>query len=292
MDRAPTVIEAVKMSEGYLERHGVESPRLSAEHLLAKALGCTRLDLYLRFEERLGEPVLGEYRSDLKKRAQRIPLQYILGEAQFRSLTLKVREDVFIPRPETELLVDLAGELMSGRENVRFIEFGVGSGAISGALAAENPGWKGVAFDVSPGAASLAASNIESLGLAGRVEVLLSDGFGEFAEDGAFDLVISNPPYIPAGDIDGLQAEVSCFESRAALDGGYDGLSFYRPIAENAYRLLRPGGAVALETGDGQGDAVSGILAGAGFTGIEIRKDYNGLERMAAGRKPGGNGGD
>jgi release factor glutamine methyltransferase len=292
MDRAPTVIEAVKMSEGYLEKHGVESPRLSAEHLLAKALGCTRLDLYLRFEETLGEPVLGEYRSDLRKRAKRIPLQYILGEAQFRNLTLKVREDVFIPRPETELLVDLAKELMNGREKVRFIEFGVGSGAISGALAAENPGWTGVAFDVSPEAASLASTNIESLGLAGRVDIIISDGFGEFAGDGVFDLVISNPPYIPAGEIEGLQAEVSGFESRAALDGGADGLSFYPAIAENAWRLLRPGGAVALEIGDGQGDAVSAILAGAGFKDIEMRKDYNGLERMVGGRKPEGNGGD
>ncbi len=171
MDRAPTVIEAVKMSEGYLARHGVESARLSAEHLLAKALGCTRLDLYLRFEETLGEPVLGEYRSDLKRRASRIPLQYILGEVEFRSLTLKIKEDVFIPRPETELLVEFAAELMSGREAVRFIEFGTGSGAISGALASAGPHWTGIAFDISPGAAALAAANIDALGISDRVEV-------------------------------------------------------------------------------------------------------------------------
>jgi len=285
MDRAPTVIEAVRMSEGYLEKHGVESPRLSAEHLLAKAMRCTRLDLYLRFEEKLCDPVLDEYRGDLRKRAGRMPLQYILGEAPFRSLTLRVEEDVFIPRPETELLVDLALELMGGREDVRFLEFGTGSGAISGALAAAGPGWTGIAFDVSPKAAALAASNIGRLGLSERVEVLVSDGFGGFAQDGSFDLVISNPPYIPAGEIDGLQAEVSSWESRAALDGGEDGLRFYPVLAREGFRLLRPGGAVAVEIGHGQGGDVSALMEAAGFECVEMRRDYNGLERMVAGRR-------
>jgi release factor glutamine methyltransferase len=285
MDRTPTVIEAVRMSEGYLEKHGVESPRLSAEHLLAKALRCTRLDLYLRFEEKLCAPVLDEYRGDLRKRAGRMPLQYILGEAPFRSLMLRIEEDVFIPRPETELLVEMAVGLMGGREDVRFIEFGSGSGAISGALASAGPGWTGIAFDISPKAAALAASNMEKLGLSGRVDVLVSDGFGEFAEEGSFDLVISNPPYIPAGDIAGLQAEVSSWESRMALDGGEDGLRFYPVIAGEGIRLLRPGGAIAVEIGHGQGGTVSSMLKAAGFADVEIRRDYNGLERMVGGRR-------
>jgi release factor glutamine methyltransferase len=291
MDRAPTVIEAVRMSEGYLEKHGVESPRLSAEHLLAKALKCTRLDLYLRFEETLGKTALDLYRSDLKKRAARIPLQYILGEVEFRSLRFRVEEKVFIPRPETELLVELAEELMRGRAGVRFIEFGTGSGAIAGALAAENVLWTGIAFDISPQAANLAAANIDAIGAADRVEVLVSDGFGEFAEEGSFDLVISNPPYIPAGDIGGLQDEVSLWESRAALDGGEDGLDFYPVIAGAGIRLLGPGGALAVEIGHGQGGAVSEIMAEAGFVDVGMRMDYNGLERMVAGRRPQGAGG-
>jgi release factor glutamine methyltransferase len=285
MGRELTVIEAVKMSEGYLAKHGVESPRLSAEHLLAKALACTRLDLYLRFEETLGESVLDEYRGALKKRASRIPLQYILGEVEFRSLTFRIEEDVFIPRPETELLVELAVELMRKHERVRFIEFGTGSGAISGALASAGQHWTGIAFDISPGAAALAAANIESLGISGRVEVLVSDGFGDFAEEGTFDLVVSNPPYIPAGDIESLQAEVSLWESRAALDGGEDGLCFYPGIAEKGFRLLRPGGAIVVEIGHGQGNNVQEILKAAGFAGVEMKKDYNGLERIVAGRR-------
>ena len=115
--------------------------------------------------------------------------------------------------------------------------------------------------------------------------MLVSDGFGEFAGDGAFDLVISNPPYIPAGDIEGLQEEVSSWESRAALDGGEDGLDFYPVIAAEALRLLKPGGAIAVEIGHGQGEAVQKILKAAGFTGVEMRKDYNGLERMVAGKR-------
>ncbi len=286
MNRAPTVIEAVRLSEGYLERYGVESPRLSAEHLLAKALGCTRLDLYLRFEETLGEPVLGEYRGDLRKRARRMPLQYILGEVEFRSLSFRIEGNVFIPRSETELLVELAEELMRGRESVRFIEFGTGSGVIAGALAAANRRWTGIAFDVSPEAAALAAANIEALGVPDRVDVLTSDGFGEFAEEGTFDLVVSNPPYIPAGEIDGLQEEVSSWESRTALDGGDDGLCYYPMIAEAGCRLLVPRGALAVEIGHGQGEAVSKILAEAGYIDVEMRRDYNGLERMIAGRRP------
>jgi len=290
MKSVPTVIEAVKMSEGYLSRHGVESARLSAEHLLAKALGCTRLDLYLRFEERLADTVLEEYRGDLKKRAGRMPLQYIIGGVQFRALDLAVRSDIFIPRPETELLVDLAAELMAGRQSVRFIEFGTGTGAISAALAAENPGWTGTAFDVNPEAVSLADENCGSLGLSGRVDLLVADGFEIFEENGSYDLAVSNPPYIPSGDIEALQEEVSSWESRAALDGGREGLDFYPPIAAGAFRLLRPGGAVALEIGDGQGEAVSRILEGAGFGNTEIRRDYNGLERMVSGRRPEGPG--
>jgi release factor glutamine methyltransferase len=282
MSGAPTVIEAVKMSQGYLERHGVEEARLSAEHLLAKALGCTRLDLYLRFEETLGEPVLERYRSDLKKRAGRMPLQYILGEVEFHSLTLKIEEGVFIPRPETELLVDLAGELMSGRESVRFIEFGTGTGAVAGGLASLGLGWSGIAFDISPRAVELASANLEALGFSGRIEVVESNGFTTFADLESFDLVVSNPPYIPACEIDRLQDEVSVWESREALDGGEDGLRFYPVIARGARRLLVPGGALAVEIGNGQGSSVRKIFESAGFIGVEMRRDYNGLERMVA----------
>jgi release factor glutamine methyltransferase len=286
MDRAPTVIEAVKMSEGYLRRHGVESPRLNAEHLLAGALGCTRLDLYLRFEEILAESVLGAYRESLRKRARRVPLQYILGEVEFRSRRFVLEEGVFIPRPETELLVDLAEELMGGRREARFLELGVGCGAVSGALAAGNPGWTGAAFDISAAAAALASRNLEMLGAAGRVGVFAAGSFDAVSPGIPFDLIISNPPYIPTGDIEGLQDEVSMWESQAALDGGIEGIDFYPMIAAAGMRILTPGGAVAVEIGHGQGEAVARILNEAGYEGVETRKDYNGLERLAAGRRP------
>lgn len=287
MRGAVTVLEAVRLSEEYLRRRGVDSPRLSAEHLLAKALGCSRLDLYLRSREALAAKVLDPLRGDLRRRAERFPLQYILGRVEFCSLPFAVAEGVFIPRPETELLVECSAQLAAGRERARFVEFGTGSGVIAAALAAARPGWTGVAFDVSPAAAALAARNLRALGLGGRVDVLACDGFSAICGDAAFDLVVANPPYIACGEIDGLQAEVSRWENRTALDGGADGLRFYEPIAAAGCRLLRPGGALALEIGLGQAAAVGKILSGLGYTAIETRRDYNRIERIVSARRPG-----
>ena len=285
MNAGPNVLEAVRLSEEYLRSRGVESPRLNAEHLLANRLGCSRLDLYLRFEEEVAGRALDLYRDDLKRRGARYPLQYILGEVEFCSLPFEVREGVFIPRPETELLVEWAEELFEGRPEVSFAEFGTGSGVIAGALASRHPRWTGVAVDILPAAASLAARNIERLGAAGRVAVTVSDGFEALAPGAGFDLIVSNPPYIPAGDIEGLQEEVSRWESREALDGGEDGLDFYPRLAREGARMLRPGGALLLEIGHGQAAGVAGILEREGYLRIEARKDLCGHERMIAARR-------
>ncbi|MDD3642358.1 MAG: hypothetical protein PHQ19_02715 [Candidatus Krumholzibacteria bacterium] len=139
MPGSVNVMEAVRLSQAYLQRHGVESPRLNAEHLLAKALGCSRLDLYLRHDEILEEPALEAMRADLLRRASRYPLQYILGRVEFYSLPFSVEEGVFIPRPETELLVEEASRRCASLERARFVEFGTGSGVIAGALARMHP---------------------------------------------------------------------------------------------------------------------------------------------------------
>lgn len=285
MTGSVSVIEAVKLSQTYLQRHGVESPRLNAEHLLAKALGCSRLDLYLRHDEVLGEPVLEEYRRDLRRRATRYPLQYLLGSVEFCSLPFAVEEGVFIPRPETELLVEEASRLCAQLERARFVEFGAGSGAVCGALARTHPGWTGVAFDKSPAAASLARRNLEALDAAARVEVTVSDGFPSF-EGAQFDLLVSNPPYIASKQIDSLETEVSRWEDRTALDGGPDGLRFYPLLADAGRRILRPGGAAVLEIGHGQAAPVERIMAEHGFIHIGSKRDYNGLERIVSARRP------
>lgn len=275
-----TVLESIRLAEGYLAKHGIEQARLSAEHLLARRLACSRLDLYLRFDRVVEPPALAAYREDLRRRAARYPLQYLLGEVEFMSLPFRVREGVFIPRPETELLVERIETMLGERPGAAGIELGVGCGVIAGSLAARHPTWTFVAFDVSSKAVACARENVAALGAADRVALLEADGFG--AIDGArrFDLVAANPPYVRAGDIDGLAPEVSRYESRAALDGGADGLAFYPGIAAAARRLLRPGGLAAVEIGHGQARAVEEIFAGAGLARPASFRDYNGLERV------------
>lgn len=274
------------MAEEYLAGRGVSSPRLSAEHLLAKIMGCERLDLYLRFDEKLTEGALVEYRAFLKRRAEHCPLQYILGSAEFYSLPFETSEGVFVPRPETELLVEWIEEIFDGRGDVTFIEFGVGSGVIAGSLARRNPAWRGFAFDRSKRAAELSRRNFISLGVSDRVGLFVAETFGAVRRESEFDLLVSNPPYIPTSTIPTLEKEVSVFEDKRALDGGADGLYYYPQLAEAGARLLGSGGVIALEIGEGQGADVVEILGTAGYERPAVKKDYNGLERLVAAFRP------
>ena len=280
------VMEALRLAEGYLSRHGVESPRLSAEHLLARRMGCSRLDLYLRFDHELVDDVLAPYREDLKTRSTRYPLQYILGEVEFMSLPFRVREGVFIPRPETELLVEWIEEIAGGAPAISFVELGVGSGVISGSLCRRHPGWKGVGVDVSAAAVALAKENFEALGVSSRMETLVADGLGALSAGGAFDLLVSNPPYVPTAAIPSLDAEVSRFEVPAALDGGADGAGFFPVLAAEARRLLASGGLLAFEIGHGQGNAAIDVCARAGLERASMRRDFNRLERIVTAFAP------
>jgi len=278
----PTVLDAVKLSEEYLARHQVESPRLSAERLLAKALDCSRMDLYLNYDRVLDEDILGGYRTDLRKRAEHYPLQYIIGETEFFSLPFRVAEEVFIPRPETELLIERAEEMFESDRPVRFLEFGLGSGVVSGTLASRHQRWEGAGFDISLKAVKLSRENFRSLGVIGRVQTFVSSGFEAVSSEQRFDLIISNPPYIPAGDIDGLQKEVSVYENRTALNGGADGSEFYPLLAAAGREHLEPNGVLLVETGEGMGEMVKSIFRENGFVDIEITPDYSGLERVVS----------
>ncbi len=283
---APTVIDAVKMAEEYLAGKGVGSPRLSAEHLLAKIKDCERLDLYMRFDEKLTEAELAEYRAYLKRRAEHYPLQYMLGSAEFYSLPFEISDGVFIPRPETELLVEWIEEIFDGRADITFIEFGVGSGVISGSLAARNPTWRGFAFDRSRSAVRLSRRNFISLGVSDRVGVFVADTLDAVRRAPKFDLLVSNPPYIPTSTIPVLEKEVSFFEDQGALDGGEDGLRYYPVLADAGAGLLNRGGVIALEIGEGQGARVAEMLGAAGFESPAVKKDYNGLERLVTAFRP------
>ncbi len=282
------VLEALRLAEGYLAKHGIDSARLSAEHLLARRVRCSRLDLYLRFDLDLGEEALGPYREDLKKRATHYPLQYILGEIEFLSLPFRIREGVFIPRPETELLVEWIEEIVGARNGIAFIEFGVGSGVISGSLGARHADWRGWAIDVSGEAVSLAGENFRALGVADRMETFVAENLSSIGAANAFDLLVANPPYIPTGEIASLEEEVSRFEARAAIDGGPGGVDFYPMLALEAFRLLKPGGLAAFEIGHGQGSVVREMCADAGLERASMKKDYNGFERMVTAFAPRG----
>lgn len=285
-----TVLESIRLAEGYLAKRGVEGARLSAEHLLARRLGCSRLDLYLRFDRVVEPAALAGFREDLRRRGERYPLQYLLGEIEFMSLPFRVREGVFIPRPETELLVERIEAALGERPGAAAIELGVGAGVIAGSLAARHPTWTVAAFDVSPEAIACARENVAALGAGERVALFRAGGFEAVGAGRRFDLVTSNPPYVRAGDIDALAPEVSRYESRAALDGGADGLAFYPGIAAAARRLLRPGGLAAVEIGHGQARAVEELFAGAGLARTVSFRDYNGLERVVTAFAPEENG--
>lgn len=284
--KPPKVIDAVKLSEEYLSRYGIESPRLNAEYLLAKARNCTRMDLYLDFDAVLDDKVLAVYREDLLKRSQHYPLQYILGETEFFSITFRVREGVFIPRPETELLIERVEAMLGDEKYVRFLEFGLGTGIISGTLAQRHKDWQGVGFDISRKAVELARENFDSLGVSGRIQSFVASTFDVIGKNKRFNLLISNPPYIPTDEIDTLQKEVSCYENRTALDGGKEGGDYYSLLVNAGLNFLNPGGILAVETGGNLAHYIEGICCKAGYKQMEIHKDYNNLERVVIAVKP------
>jgi release factor glutamine methyltransferase len=270
---------------GRFERHGVEAARLDAELLATLAFRRSRVELYTHFDQPLGEDELAAYRQLVQRRLSGEPVAYILGRKEFWSLDLKVDARVLIPRPDTETLVEQALSLLHDLHRdrpLRVADIGAGSGAVALALKKERPADEIHATDISEDALAVARGNAQHLGL--DVTFLQGDLIEPLAGMKAFDLVVSNPPYIPSRDIDGLSPEVRC-EPRLALDGGPDGLGFYRRLAADALPLLAPEGALAVEIGAGQSASVSGILQAAGYTDVGFRRDLAGVERVVYGRR-------
>ncbi len=270
------VMEVIPPSADFLAAAGVDSPRLDAELLLAHLLGCSRLDLYLKFDRPLSDEERAAYRGMLKRRRDREPLQLIVGDTEFYGHRLKMRPGVFIPRQETEVLVEkVLGLLPEGP--VRALELGTGSGAISIALAKQREDLSITASDVSEEALALAAENAELNGVSHRVNFVGVEGL---PEGEGVDLVVSNPPYVCLDEEAILPPEVADHDPRAALFAGENGLDSYRMIAEQAPSRLRPRGLIALEIGETQGEAVSALLAEAGFEGVEVHPDLTGRDRV------------
>lgn len=275
------VRDAVLWAASFLTKKGVENARLDAELLMAHALGRDRAYVLASLGEVLPEDIFQEFRGLVDKRGERQPLQYLTGKQEFMSLPFLVEEGVLIPRGDTEVLVEAVLETGIPFENI--LDVGTGSGIIALTLANYIKDSRVTAVDVSSRALAVAEKNAAALGVSGRVTFIEADVFEWFPE-GSFDLVVSNPPYIPTGEIPILQPEVK-FEPREALDGGEDGLKFYRLLASLARAVLKPGGMLALEIGWDQGEAVSEIAAAAGFVNVEVVRDYGDRDRVIICRK-------
>jgi release factor glutamine methyltransferase len=273
-----TLLEALRKSAEFLARKGLERPRVEAEHVFAAALGLKRLDLYLQFERPLTAEEEARLRGLIVRRGNREPLQHVVGRAEFRGLTLRCDARALVPRPETEELVDLALALFPADREVRALDLGTGTGAIALALAAERPAWRVSAVDRSPEALALARENAAACGLAGRVELAASDWFSEVRD--AYDLVVSNPPYLTEAELATAEPEVREHDPRSALVAADDGIADLRRILTEAPKFLRPGGWVLLETGTDHHPALTELSARLGYAESDGLPDLSGRPRF------------
>jgi release factor glutamine methyltransferase len=277
--------DALAAATEVLAAAGIDSPRADAEWLLAGILGVGRSALYL--DTGLPSALAARYDSAVRRRALRTPLQRILGWEEFHGLRFRLTDAVLVPRPETEVLVDWALALLPpprpGRR-LTAVDVGTGSGCIACALAWRRADVDVIALDVSLEAVAAAKASVTSLGLDGRVHMVVDDLLTA-VQPGRADLIVSNPPYLPTGSLGSLAPEVRDHEPRLALDGGPDGLHVIRRLVSEAGRRLTPGGVLALETAGGaQAPAVADLMNEAGFLHVLVHNDLAGIERFVAGR--------
>ncbi|CAH2031853.1 peptide chain release factor N(5)-glutamine methyltransferase [Trichlorobacter ammonificans] len=274
-----TTLKVLTWTTGYLTEKGVENARREAEWLLCAATGLDRVGLYLNFDKPLSGDELATARALVSRRGRREPLQHILGTQEFDGLSFAVTPDVLIPRHDTETLVEQVLLRVPGARSI--LDIGTGSGCIAVSLAKRLPEAAVTAVDISPDALAVARHNAAQHGTA--VEFLQGSLFQPVAGR-SFDLIVSNPPYIPSTDLEGLQPEVRNFEPRLALDGGPDGLDAYRQIVADAPQHLTRGGWLLLEVGAGQATDVTVLLAESGFAATIVATDPAGIERVVGGR--------
>ncbi len=320
-----TVLEVISKSAEFLTKRGVESPRLQAELLLAHVLQLPRMKLYLNFERGLTPTELDAARALVKRRSQREPYQHIVGSTSFCGLEIAVSRQVLVPRPETELLAEAGWEFLGKHSAFSIqhstseeqnsanserrpparrvdelnetkpavpeagaptaLDFGTGSGCIAIALAVKCPRARVLGVDASAEALALAQQNAERNGAAERIQFAHGNGFAAVPSGQRFDLIISNPPYIASAEIATLSPEVRDFDPHAALDGGDDGLDFYRLLAARAADFLAPAGKLMVEFGDGQADALKKIFEMQMWIVEAVRADYTQRPRLLIARR-------
>jgi release factor glutamine methyltransferase len=278
-----TVLEAINLSTGYLDKKGIESPKLNAELLLANVLKCKRLDLYLTFDRPLKDDETQNYRELLKRRAGFEPLQYILGTVEFYGLMFKVNPSVLIPRQETEILVETVINSISKEGPCSILDIGTGSGIIAISIAKHLPNCRVTAVDISEDAIAVAKDNATLNNVDSRINFVHLDITNGTVLPGKFDIVVSNPPYISSKDYEELKPELKVYEPKMALTDYFDGLSFYRKILSSAENYLNMKKRIYFELGEGQSASVKDIMEQNKFINIKITKDYLGIDRVITG---------
>ena len=282
-----TVIKAVELSEEYLRKKGIDEARANAELMLAEILHCKRLDLYLQFDRPLNEKEKQVYREWLQRRANGEPLQYITGNVEFYGLKLKVNSSVLIPRPETELLVEKIIKDNRESKGLKILDVGTGSGNIAIALEINLDSANVTSIDISKEAIETATENAKNNSATERLTFENIDIFdeGAISKLNSFDIIVSNPPYVPEEEMENLQKEIKDFEPVEAVTDGADGLRFFTRIVEASEKLLKQNGKIYFEVGEGEAEKVAAILKENNFLNIEIINDYNGIPRIVKGEK-------
>lgn len=282
-----TVLEAIRKTSEFLESKGVDSSRLQAELLLAHVLKLPRMKLYLGFDRALNPSEVDAFREVVRRRGQREPLQHIVGTVSFCGLEFATRRHALIPRPETETLAELAWQSLDQHPAAvpTAFDFGTGTGCIAVTIAVKCPRARIWAGDICTDALVLARENAARHAAADRVQFLEGDGFSALPPDSRFDLIVSNPPYIASAEIETLQVEVRDHDPRAALDGGTDGLDFYRRLAAEAGAFLNADGRLMVEFGEGQTPALREIFSARSWVVEAIRQDFSQRDRFLIARR-------
>lgn len=279
-----TILNAIELSADYLDKKEVESARINSELLLAHILNCNRMELYIKFDQPLKEEEVNEYRELIKRRGNREPLQYIIGNVEFFGLEFFVNKNVLIPRSETELLVETIINKFKNKNSISILDIGTGSGNIAISLSKNLPGANIIGIDKSKKAIDVAKKNSVLIDNDFKLKFEAID-FIDFSNTNTckFDLIVSNPPYISLKDYESLDAELKNYEPKEALTDFEDGYYFYKIICKNASKHLLPKGKLFFEIGFGQSKTIKQIMDVNGFINISIIKDYQNIDRVIFG---------
>jgi release factor glutamine methyltransferase len=275
----PSISETIKTGENVLAEAGISDARRDASTIVGLAIGRDRSFIYSHPEYEPTPEETARIEQYLQRRAKREPVQYIRGTQEFYGFEFEVTPDVLIPRPETEMIVERAIGILKEADDPRLLDLGTGSGCIPISILRSVPKARGVAVDISPEALVVAARNAERNGVSGRLELIESDLFANVPPS-KFDLIVSNPPYVPGKDLAHLQPEVRDHEPHVALTDGHDGVSIIERILDESRNFLSPGGVLMVEMGFGQSERVLDFASGGGWKSAKVEADLQGIPRM------------